>query len=65
MTAFSLDYTLASLRGCYEGWEYFGSKSRGDLMGCLGAWYSGELARQRRERVHQPRAELPQRQGMA
>ena len=41
MTAFSLDYTLANLRGCYEGWQYFGAKTRGDLMGCLGAWYSG------------------------
>jgi hypothetical protein len=42
MTAFSLDYTAAMLRGCYEGWEYFGSKSRGDLWGCMGAWYSGD-----------------------
>ena len=41
MTAFSLDYTLAWLRGCYEGWEYFGTKTRGDLLGCMGAWYSG------------------------
>ena len=40
-TAFSLDYTLAWLRGCYEGWEYFGKKARGDLWGCLGGWYSG------------------------
>ena len=30
------------LRGCYQGWEYFGSKSRGDLWGCMGAWYSGD-----------------------
>ena len=42
MTAFSLDYTAAMLRGCYQGWEYFGSKSRGDLWGCMGAWYSGD-----------------------
>jgi hypothetical protein len=41
MTAFSLDYTAAMLRGCYEGWQYFGNKSRGDLWGCMGAWYSG------------------------
>jgi hypothetical protein len=41
MTAFSLDYAAAKLRGCYEGWEYFGDESRGDLWGCLGAWYSG------------------------
>ncbi len=38
MTAFSLDYTAAQLRGCYEGWEYFGSKTRGDLWG---AWAVG------------------------
>jgi hypothetical protein len=42
MTAFSLDYAGAKLRGCYEGWEYFGNKSRGNLWGCVGAWYSGE-----------------------
>jgi hypothetical protein len=41
ITAFSLDYTAAMLRGCYEGWQYFGSKSRGDLLGCMGGWYSG------------------------
>jgi hypothetical protein len=41
MTAFSLDYSLAQFRGCYEGWEFFGTKSRGDLWGCLGAWWSG------------------------
>ncbi len=42
MTAFSLDYAGAKLRGCYQGWTYFGAESRGDLWGCLGAWYSGE-----------------------
>jgi autotransporter family porin len=41
MTAFSIDYTAAQLRGCYEGWEYFGGKSRGDLWGCMGGWFSG------------------------
>ena len=41
ITAFSLDYTAAMLRGCYEGWQYFGSKARGDLLGCMGGWYSG------------------------
>lgn len=42
MTAFSLDYALAQLRGCYEGMEYFGSKAIGDMWGCFGAWYSGK-----------------------
>jgi hypothetical protein len=42
MTAFSLDYTAAMLRGCFQGWEYFGSQSRGDLWGCMGGWYSGD-----------------------
>jgi hypothetical protein len=41
MTAFSLDYSLAQFRGCYEGLEFFGTKTRGDLWGCLGAWWSG------------------------
>jgi autotransporter family porin len=42
MTAFSLDYTAAMLRGCFQGWQYFGSRSRGDLWGCMGAWWSGD-----------------------
>jgi autotransporter family porin len=42
MTAFSLDYTAAMLRGCFQGWQYFGSQSRGDLWGCMGAWWSGD-----------------------
>jgi hypothetical protein len=41
MTAFSIDYSLAQFRGCYEGLEFFGTKTRGDLWGCLGAWWSG------------------------
>jgi hypothetical protein len=41
MTAFSLDYSLAQFRGCYEGLEFFGTQTRGDLWGCLGAWWSG------------------------
>ncbi len=43
MTAFSLDYALAWMRGCYEGWAYFGNQARGDLLGCMGGWYSGSF----------------------
>jgi autotransporter family porin len=42
MTAFSLDYALAELRGCYDGHAWVGKKATGDLMGCIGLWYSGE-----------------------
>jgi autotransporter family porin len=40
-TAFNVDYTLARRRGCYEGWSYAGTRSTGDLWGCIGMWYSG------------------------
>jgi hypothetical protein len=42
-TAFAVDYLAASLRGCYEGWQWElgGSYGSGDLWGCVGAWYSG------------------------
>jgi autotransporter family porin len=42
MTAFSLDYALATLRGCYDGLSFVGPKTRGDLWGCLGLHFSGE-----------------------
>jgi hypothetical protein len=43
-TAFNVDYTLATLRGCFEGWVlYLGNGySPGDLWGCVGWHYSGE-----------------------
>lgn len=47
-TAFAMDYLAAELRGCYEGWERWlantGTRTyaRGDLWGCVGAWYSGD-----------------------
>lgn len=47
-TAFALDYLGSQLRGCYEGWEHWlkdtGTRTygKGDLWGCVGAWYSGE-----------------------
>jgi hypothetical protein len=46
-TAFAVDYLAAHLRGCYEGWESWldntGTEkyARGDLWGCVGAWYAG------------------------
>ena len=40
-TAFAADYLAASLRGCYNGWEWWLNKSGGDLWGCVGSWYAG------------------------
>jgi hypothetical protein len=40
-TAYNVDYTLARRRACYEGWSYEGRRTRGDLWGCIGMWYSG------------------------
>ena len=40
-TAFVLDSALAETRGCVEGMMWFGSKSRGDVWGCVGIWFSG------------------------
>jgi hypothetical protein len=40
-TAYNVDYTLARRRACYEGWSYEGPRTRGDLWGCIGMWYSG------------------------
>jgi hypothetical protein len=41
-TAFAVDYLGAQLRGCYEGWERWLTKTPGDIWGCVGAWYSGD-----------------------
>jgi hypothetical protein len=43
-TAFNVDYSLAVLRGCFEGWvTYLGEGyGPGDLWGCVGWHYSGE-----------------------
>jgi hypothetical protein len=43
-TSFNVDYALAVLRGCYEGWvTYLPSNYRaGDLWGCVGWHYSGQ-----------------------
>jgi hypothetical protein len=47
-SAYNLDYTYASWRGCYEGvytWlntvERNGTYGAGDAWGCLGVWFSG------------------------
>jgi hypothetical protein len=41
-TAFSVDYYGAYVRGCYERWSYLGTKTAGDIDGCIGSWFSGE-----------------------
>lgn len=40
-TAFAVDYYGSYIRGCLEGWSYLGTKTTGDLWGCVGSWYSG------------------------
>jgi autotransporter family porin len=50
-TAFNVDYALAVLRNCFEGYELwlgqriplagYSSYQAGDLWGCLGRWFSG------------------------
>jgi len=41
-TAFAVDYMASSLRGCYEGWVWWLTRTSGDLMGCVGDWYAGD-----------------------
>jgi hypothetical protein len=50
-TAFNVDYTLAIIRSCFEGYELwlsrrvplpgYSSYQAGDPWGCLGRWFSG------------------------
>jgi hypothetical protein len=40
-TAFNLDASLAELRGCIDGLQWFGPQSKGDVWGCVGVWFSG------------------------
>jgi hypothetical protein len=48
-TAFNVDYSLAWLRGCFDGYDTWLSNqphstrpyTAGDIWGCVGAWYSG------------------------
>ena len=43
-TAFNVDYALAAVRGCYEGWVTYlePNYSSGDMWGCVGWHFSGE-----------------------
>ena len=41
-TAFVVDYLGAYLRGCYEGWASWLTRTSGDLGGCVGSWYAGD-----------------------
>lgn len=47
-TAFSIDYALSQLRGCYDGMSTFlnggSGKTTGDLWNCIGSWFSGDWA---------------------
>ncbi|MCU1657216.1 MAG: hypothetical protein JWO57_1872 [Pseudonocardiales bacterium] len=44
-TAFALDYLGSYLRGCYNGWAHWldngGTRSVGQMWGCVGSWYAG------------------------
>lgn len=40
-TAFAIDYTLAELRGCYDGLSTYLGNTTGNVAGCVGAWWSG------------------------
>ncbi len=42
-TAFSLDSSLAEMRGCLDGMSYAGTKTTGNVWGCIGFWYSGDF----------------------
>jgi autotransporter family porin len=44
-TAFMVDSALAETRGCLDGLGYSGAKTRGDIWGCIGFWYSGEFGK--------------------
>jgi hypothetical protein len=41
-TAFSIDYQVSEMRGCYDGLSFVGKKTTGDLFGCMGLWYAGD-----------------------
>ena len=43
-TAFGVDYALAFIRACYEGYlgHYVPRESVGDVWGCVGLWYIGD-----------------------
>lgn len=41
-TAFNLDYGLAMMRSCYDGYSWSGPQTTGDIWGCIGQYYSGK-----------------------
>ena len=43
-TAFNVDYALGWQRACFEGgFDSWIGNAKGDLEGCVGAWFSGKL----------------------
>jgi hypothetical protein len=64
-TAYNADYALAWLRACYDGGfaevGWLPEASRGDLWGCVGLWYSGELHRGDESYVASVRRNLAER----
>jgi hypothetical protein len=41
-TAFAVDFMASEIRGCYEGWKWWLTRTPGDIWGCVGAWNSGD-----------------------
>ena len=60
-TAFSLDASLAETRGCLDGLGYSGTRTRGDLWGCIGFWYSGEWQTNNRAYIADVQSKLKQK----
>lgn len=42
-TAYNVDYALAMQRACIDGVSWLGAAAKGDVWGCVGAFYSGAL----------------------
>jgi hypothetical protein len=40
-TAFNVDVAYAEWRVCYEGYEWWLTRDKGDTWGCVGRWFSG------------------------
>jgi autotransporter family porin len=66
-TALNLEYALAWLRSCYEGWmsHWLPPGARGDEWGCIGLWFSGEWKTNNRDYIAGVRRELVARPWLA
>lgn len=60
-TAFNVDSVLAETRGCLDGLEWFGPRSKGNVWGCVGLWFSGEWGQNDAEYISHVRAILSEK----